>query len=37
MYIRASDNVTSDNKVNEHVNNICDYNRQVKEDEKIAV
>ena len=37
MYIRASDNVTSDKRVSEHVNNVCNYNNQVNEDEKIAV
>ena len=37
MYIRASDNITSDNRVSEHVNNICNYNGQVGENEKIAV
>lgn len=37
MYIRASDNIASDKKVNEHVNNICNYNGQVEESEKIAI
>lgn len=37
VYIRASDNVSSDKRINEHVNNICKYNKQVNENEKIAI
>ena len=37
MYIRASDNVKPDKRVGEHVDNVCNYNNQVNEDEKIAV
>lgn len=37
MYIRASDHTVQDSKVDSHVDNVCNYNKQVKDDEKIAV